>query len=676
MPSRGVSAMPPVSIERLNDPTLTLESTELPGLIQALYDKALRARSGRESAWFERLHFFAGRQYGEWNAGKKSMTFAMRRPKWLIQETWNEIRPTVKHAVAINTRDNPCFSAQAGDTEGSDESASEAGDSILDYLQRTLRARRLRFATREMSGIVGTCAWEPEWDRNEGPWVPVTPEDLSGVTSEGMPTHRPAGDICIRFLSPFELLPSPCSTSEEDIEYLFTIREVDVSWARAAFPERADQIVVQPLDSSGMDDGIHYLRMYQDIGRELGYTTSGGEGRDSTRLLKLFVPASDAFPTGRMFIMVGNVVTYIGENTIYPADPVGPRQRRRCPVFVFRHSWNGKSFWGDSMVEDMIPLQRQLNALVSKSTAIIHATLRPITVVRPGVKLDDNPCPVIFTDGGNTPPNQMIHVEPAAVYPAAILQKIDRVIAEIQRIGGIQDASRGIAPGSDASGVQVQALQEQDASRLGPVKADEDDTEAEAWRYILQVVSEQWTTERLVTTIGSDQEVNIQSLKGSNIAAGTDVFVMHDTGLPTNRASAWALVTQLAQSGFLNPQDPADKQLVFRLLRLGGGKQALARLSSDESRARRCVERMKRGIPQQAAFYDDPAVHIRVVTEFMKSNGFETLIQKDPQAKVLFEQFLAAQTATQSSNEAAATMPAPGAAPTAPAGAPPGAVAA
>lgn len=663
----AVSASP-VSVERLTAPSVTIESTELPGILQDLYSKALRARSGRERAWFEQLHFFCGEQYGEWNDAWKRMDFARRQPKWLIRETWNEIGPTIEHAVAINTRDAPVFSAQAGDAEGSDESASEAGDATIEYLQRSLRAARLRRATRELEYVTGTAAWVPEWDAGEGRYIPMQPGDLSGLTGDGMATVKPEGDVRINLYSGFELLPSPCATSEEDIEYLFTIREVDVSWARSAFPDYADKIVSEPLDASGMDEGIHYLRQYQDIGRELGYTTGGGELRDSTRLVTCYVPASLSFPNGRMFIMVGKCVVYVGENPVYPANPASPRPRRRCPVFVFRNRWSGKSFWGRSMVAPMIPLQRQLNGLVSKSTAIIHATLRPIIVTRPGVKIDDNPCPVIYTDGGNTPPSEMIHVAQAPNYPVAIMQKIDRVIAEIQRIGGIQDATRGISPGADASGVQVQSLQEQDASRLGPVKKDDDETEAEAWRYILQIVSEQWTVERLVLTIGSDQEVNIQALKGSNIAAGTDVFVVHDQGLPTNRAAAWTLVTQLAQSGFLNPQNTAHQQLVFRMLRIGGGKQALARLSSDESRARRVVERMKRGVPQQAAFYDDAAVHVRVVTEFMKTNAWETLAQKDPQIKALFEQYLAAQLSTQATNAATAAVPGPGSAP------PPGAL--
>lgn len=669
---------PPVGVERLNDPSLTLESTDLPGLLQDLYSKALRARSGRERAWFEQLLFFSGEQYGEWDNSRNRMAFARRTPKWLIRETWDEIGPTIEHAVAINTRDAPVFSAQAGDSEGSDEAASEAGDITIEYLQRSLRAGRLRRATRELEYVTGTAAWEPEWSQNEGRYIPMQPGDLESMSPDGVTAIKPEGDVTINLLSGFEQLPSPCATCEEDCEFLFTIREVDVSWSRAAFPKFADRIVSQSLDSSGMDDGVHYLRLYQDIGRDLGYSVGGGELRDSTRLLKCYVPASESFPTGRMFIMVGNVPVYVGENPIYPANPMAPRPRRRVPVFVFRNRWSGKSWWGRSMVAGMIPLQRQLNALVSKSSAIIHATLRPLTVTRPGVKIDDNPCPVIYTDGGNTPVNQMIWQTAAPQYPVAIFNKIDRVISEIQRKGGIQDATRGISPGADASGVQVQNLQEQDASRLGPVKRDDDETEAEAWRYVLQVVSEQWTVERLVLTIGSDQEVNVQALKGANIAAGTDVFVEHDAALPSNRQAAWTLVTQLTQSGFLNPQDPGHVQLVFRMLRLGGGKHALTRLSADESRARRVVERMKKGIPQQAAFYDVAPVHVRVVTEFMKSNAWEKLVQERPDIVQLFEGYLAMQMQTQASNQQAAAAPGPGqpGPETAPPGAPQGAVAA
>lgn len=657
-----------IAIERLRDAPAT-DAEEVARQMQGLYDIALRARSGREAAWFKRLLAYCGEGKLRWDASTKALKPEGRKPTWALEEYWNEIRPTVDHAVAIQTRDNLEFSASATNHGESDIAKSECATSICEHLFRDLHMRKKYVAALRLSKICGTSAWEPEWDAGDGPMTPAGPDG----------PFTPAGRHKLTILSPFEIVVDPSATGDDDYDYIFTIREVTVAWGRDRFPDHAKEIQPEDIENHAPDEGMWFLRQYQELGRRTGFgtqpalvNTSTGMSRDSLLLKKCYIPSSPKLPNGRLIMMLGNHVVWDRENPIYPDDPSSPRGDRRSPLFVFRHRWTGKSFWGESLVEDIIGPQETLNRLVSKGLAIVYSNQRGILVVQPGVKITDEPCPVIFAKGGNTPPEQMIHQVPAMPFPPGILEFINLAKAEIQSAGNVHSPTRGEGNPGD-SGVLVRELQEQDSTVLAPTKKDDDEVAADAMKFILLLAKRWWDAPRMVRTLGPDMETEIQEFSGADLSDSTDVWVETDTGMPHNRVSSWMMVTQLLQTPFF--QLPASQQQpIARMLRIGGGSGFLSDVGADEKRARRMISRIKKGTPQQVAFYDDFDVINHVFSTWMKSEEYETLVTTNPQIKALAEQVLSAASMAQFSKAQSGQPPAqagPGG-PPAQAGAAPG----
>lgn len=625
-----------IAIERLVA-TPKENAEEVARQMDGVYEIALRARSGREAAWFARLLAYTGESRLRWDVTSKALRPAPRKPTWALEEKWNEIRPTINHAVALQTRDNLEFTASASSQDGADIAKSEAASAAAEHLYRDLKFRKKRVAVRRLAMVCGTAAWEPEWDSGSGPYVPVGPDG----------PFLPQGCHRVNILSPFEIIPDPTATGDDDGDYIFTIREVTVAWARERFPDLADKLQSEDVENYAPDEGMWFLRQYQELGRRSGlnsalgmYSSSGGESRDSLLLKKCYIPSSPKLPNGRFIIMVGKHVVYDGVNPIYPDDPSAERGDRRSPVFAERYIWNGKSYWGDSLTEDIIGPQETRDRLVSKALAIVYSNQRGILVVQPNVKITDEPCPVIVnTAGGNMPPDKVIHQIPAMPFPPGILEFINLAKEQIQSTASIHEATRGASNPGD-SGVLVRELQEQDSSVLGPVKQDNDEVEAEVMKYLLLLAARWWTMERAVKTLGPDMEMATRMLAGADLSATTDLWVETDSGLPHNRVSSWMMVTQLLQTPFFTLPGP-QQQAIARMLKIGGGSNFLSDLGADEKRARRMISRIEQGIAQQVAFYDNFDVIAHVFSTWMKSEKYESLVVQTPQVKALAEQVLA-----------------------------------
>lgn len=648
-----------IAVERLSQTPKT-DPEEVARQLDGLYDIALRARSGREAAWFKRLLAYAGETRLIYDVTSKSLRPTGRKPTWALEEKWNEIRPTINHAVAIQTRDNLEFSAAAASPEGADVARSEAASKTSEHLYRELKFRKKRVAVRRLAMICGTAAWEPEWDSGGPPYT-------TGVDEQGNTTPWvPMGCHRINILSPFEIVPDPTATGDDDGDYIFVIREVTVAWARERFPEFREKFQAEDVENYAPDEGIWFLRQYQELGRRIGYghpsalsASASGESRESLLLKKCYLPSSPAHPRGRFIIQIGKHVVWDAENPIYPDDPSAPRSDRRSPVFAERYIWNGKSYWGDSLTEDIIGPQETRDRLVSKALAIVYSNQRGILVTQPGIKITDEPCPVIQNTAQQLPPEKVIHQVPAMPFPAGILDFIGLAKEQIQSTASIHAPTRGESNPGD-SGVLVRELQEQDSSVLGPVKQDNDEVEAEVMKYLILLAARWWTVERAVKTLGADMEMATSMLKGADLSGTTDVWVETDSGLPHNRVSSWMMVTQLLQSKFFELPAPIQ-QHVARMLKIGGGSNFLADAAADEKRARRMIERLKQGQPQQVAFYDNFDVINHVVSTYMKGEEYEALIAETPQFKVLFEQVLAGAVAGKMGQIPPPMMGAPGA---------------
>lgn len=608
------------------------EGYELAARVESLHERWRREMLGREREWFEELAFYAGNQHCVWDQDVDALRTEGKKVAWMVRRTFNKIRPIIQHVTAILVKDHVRFSCAAATADLDDLFSGEAAKAALEHYWRRLRYDRILPATFKLAAITGTSAHEIEWDEYFGPRSKGSLGQLSGsvdmpdgVGPQGFFQKKRGGAHRVNLLTPFNLVPDPKATGDEDGEALFVDREVSVQWLRERFPEAAPYIQSEPIGASNL--GLHYLQRYQAMASRFHWTSHTHYDRDSTLLKTLYLPASQRFPRGRMLLVANYTLLYDGPNPIYPEDPSRMRSSQRWPVFIYRHDWDGVSFWGRGVVGDLVDLQRAINELGSRAEAIVNSMAAPkfVALKLNEIRLSDKPGEVI-----RVPANYDIKKAVDILRGGELPQSVSGLIALfddwMREIAGIREATMGEAPSARSSGVQLDILRAQDAGRLGPVKDSHFDVLSDECAYVLALVQRNVPAEDLLQISGSNHSTAIRLFKSADVLDQTDVRIVPDTRMPDDAQGRAMVLKTLRDGGFLDPiNDPHDKQLALELMDVGAVKRFQEDRRADLTKAERENLLMEASLPPRPSEVDQHLVHYICHGNFMKTERYEAL---------------------------------------------------
>jgi len=607
---------------------------ELASRVEALHERWRRDMMGHEREWFEELAFFAGNQHCTWDYDSNSLRTEGKKASWMVRRTFNKAKPIIQHATAILVKDHVRFSCTSATADIDDRFSGEGAKAALEHYWRRLRYDRILPATFKLAAIVGTSAHELEFEEDFfGP--PSAGGELSGSFQmpEGVNLSgqmygkppKPGGQHRVNILTPFNMVPDPKATGDDDGEALFVDREVAVSWLRQRFPDAAPYIQSEPIGASNL--GLHYLQRYQAMASRYHWASYTHHDRDSTLLKTLYLPRSSRYPRGRMLLVANYTLLFNGANPIYPVEPGRPMPRQRWPVFVYRHDWDAVSFWGRGIMGDIIDLQRAINELASKAEAIVHSMSAPkyVALKENTIRLNDSPGGVI-----RVPTNYRISEAVDILRGGELPQSVSGLIALfddwMREIAGIREATMGEAPSARSSGVQLDILRQQDAGRLGPVKDMHYDVLSDECAYLLALVQRHVPEEELLRISGTNLSTAMRLFRSADVLDQTDVRMVVDTRMPDDALGRANVLKTLRDGGFLDPvNDQHDKQLGLELMDVGAVKRFQQERRADLTKAARENLMMEAGLAPEPSEVDNHLVHFIEHANFMKTETWSRL---------------------------------------------------
>lgn len=609
---------------------------ELAARVESLHEKWMRERMGREREAFEALAFYAGNQHCVWDADQDILRPEGKKASWMIRRTINKVKPIVQHVTAILVKDHIRFSCSAATADIDDLFSGEAAKAGLEHYWRRLRMDRVLPATFKLAAITGTCAHELEWDEFTGP--KAAQQGLGSralVGSVQMPdgvgpggqlyAGKPGGSHRINILTLFNLVPDPKATGDDDGEALFVDREASIQWLRERFPEAAPYLRSEPIGASNI--GLHYLQRFQAMASRFHWGGHTHYDRDSCLLKTLYLPRSARYPRGRMLLVANHTLLADVPNPIYPEDPTRPIPKQRWPVFIYRHDWDGVSFWGRGLVPDLIDLQRTINELASKATAIVFAMASPkyVAIKHNEIRLTDKPGEVVRVPA-NFDVNRAVTVLRGGELPQSLNGLIALFDEWMREIAGIREATMGEAPSARSSGVQLDILRAQDAGRLEPTKDSHYDVLSDECAYLLALVQRYVPDEDLVRISGTNHATAVRLFRSADTLDQTDVRIVVDTRMPDDAIGRANVLKTLRDGGFLTPEsDPHDKQLGLELMDVGAVKRFQEDRRADLTKAERENMTMESGLPPRPSEIDNHLVHFVAHANFMKTERYEGL---------------------------------------------------
>ena len=521
------------------------------------YKKAKSARTSIERQWYMNMAFFQGKQWVTYPSGGSGVTRKLMTPNappYRVRQTINRVRSVVRTELSRLISNKPNASCVPASSEDEDLFAAQAAEQVWESLYSTQKLpityRRAAFWVT----ICGTGFVKTWWDKN--------------ATKQGPNGQVYQGDIRYAAVNPFNLFVP--DLTEEEIEnqpFVINAYTKPVQWAKQAYGEDFSPTVVAANEI--IENGF------------LNLQSAGQNAKpDSCLVLEIWMKpgAHRLFPAGGYVTLVDDrVVSWVPQ--VFFAH-------REYPFTKIEHIPSG-AFYSTSVIEDIIPVQRELNRTRSQIIEAKNRMAKPQLIAPRGSvdpsKITSEPGQVILYRPGLAPPQPL----PLQPLPGYVLQEYDRSLADIEDLTSQHQVSKGTAPAGVTAATAISFLQEKDDS---PMAVTYQSVEA-AWEKIakqsLSLVVQFWDTERIVQVTGVDGSFDSIALKGSDIASGIDIRVEAGSALPTSKAARQALLMDLMVQGFI----PPEKGL--KLMEVGGVNKLYEELAIDERQAQRENLRMR-----------------------------------------------------------------------------------
>lgn len=522
--------------------------------VNSEYTKCRNARSPFERQWYLNLAFLAGKQYVS-PLEIASQGFRLTTPKappWRVRLVINKIRTAVRTECSKLTTSKPIPTVMPATNESEDFSAAAVGEQIL----------KSRFANAQYEGIYRSWIWwgvvcgtsfiKQYWDPQELDYdaksLPVWPQFPNGqdipeeIIKEVDPSWdykalepKPAvGKIQQERITPFHIyVPDLLSEDLEDQPYLIHVMTKAPLWVQnrygfePACDARASNTVLDAatIIAKGTEDHL-----------------------DSVLVKEVWLKpnAHKDFPEGGVLTVINNRVVQCAKKWPYP-----------FPEFPF-YKYNGiptGGFYSDSTIVDLIPIQKEYNRKRSSMIEIQNTMGKPKLVYPKG---SINPRMISSEPGQSipyTPGYEKPEIMPGTEVPMSFVNEVQQLQVEFDDISGQHEIARGGTPNSAiSSGTAIAYLQEQDDAKLNYQVASIEGAQELLGSHYLTFASHYWDNNRLIRVTGKDNAFEALHWKKGMLKGNTDVKIQTGSALPYSKAAKTALLTEMMQNGFIDPQ--------------------------------------------------------------------------------------------------------------------------
>lgn len=602
------------------------------------------ARVSTERQWYLNLAFYFGKQnviplrpqaYGGTILSNK--LYVPPAPYYRARPVINRIRPTIRTELAQLTSNKPNASIVPASAEDRDMYAAMAGEQIWEtlYIEKKLKAtiRKALWWTL----LTGTGFIKTYWDSTVGP-VEIMQSETGEIT------QAPAGDIIFTHETPFHVLCP--DLREEEIEnqpYLIHAQVRSAEYVKMHFQTALDGTPVDPYSSDASD--IIEESFLNMIG-----TQTLTHKQHNCLVLEVWIKPGQhpMFPQGAFFTMVGDKLVQGFQGW--------PYKHGKYPFAKFDHIPGGK-FYASSLIEDLIPLQKEYNRTRGQIIEAKNRMAKPQLMAPRGSvdasKITTEPGLLIQYTPGFDPPQPI----PLSPLPAYVVQEIDRILLDWNDISGQHEVTQGRTPPGVTAATAISYLQERDESKLSPTYDSLEEGIEKTAQLALSYVNQYWTTERTVKVTGSDGSFDAMAFKGSDLDNNLDIRVEAGSALPVSKAAKQALIMDMMKMGFIDPRKGLE------VMDMGGINKIYEQIQVDQRQAQRENLRMSKVtadmmmqfneqnmMKMQAdpnAFegqlppiivpvntWDNHKLHVEYHNNYRKSQSFEALPEE---IKVLFE---------------------------------------
>lgn len=597
---------------------------------EAWFSKCQNDRVGVERQWYLNLAYYYGNQHVQFRRTSGNSPFDLYTPPapyYRVRIVINQIRKIIRKEIARLVAQKPNAFVVPSSTEDGDVFAAQAAEQIWESLWRDKNFNKVLRRAVFWKATCGVGFVKSYWDPTK------------------VDKHNPdqAGDICIEPISPFYIFVPELTIEEiEDQPYIIHAQVRNTAWIKANW---------------GVDAADNRYSSVDDQLLAVQGTNRNASKKETAIVLEVWVKPGyiPELPQGGMFTVAGGQIVQGFDS--WPYD------HGQYPFAKIDGMPTGK-FYPSSVVEDLIPIQKELNRTRAQLIEAKNKTSKPQLVAEEGSvdpkRITTEPGQVVLYKVGFQPPTPL----PLQNLPPYVTEEIDRLYTDLQDLSGQHEVSNGSTPPGVTAATAISFLQEQDESLIAPEYQSLEEAIEKIATLSLVYVKMYWDEKRTVKVTGLNGSFDVMTFQSADLHGNTDIRVESGSSLPTSRAAKQAFIMDLMKMGFVEPNKGLE------LMEVGGLASIYEQIQVDKRQAQRENLKMRVVTPemqqkheeawmleQQANMdrtkdidagmnlvpplmvpvhtYDNHQVHIEIHNQYRKSQAFETA---PPEVQALFEE--------------------------------------
>ncbi len=548
-------------------------------------DELQRGRDLLERAWKINLSFYKGKQYVFYNKRTRRIeslaTEDGDKPRYRVRIVANQISPNSIGLLARLTKSKPQFFATPTSAGYENQKATQVAENLLDHWWSKFSLSEKREEAMLWSIICGNGFWKISWDDKVGSSVKVMVDPINGnpiidplverlfrdnmdsmnVDPSQFETEVFEGDIRVDVMSPFNVFLDDSAQVFEDCQYAFCSHPMGVEEVYNRF---------------GIRLKANAVNRYPDESLPGAYSFSSGQTKENVREIfyGYFVP-SPSMPEGR-------VVAFTKGPDIILYDAPWPYPFNELPLVKFPGLRIPGQLWDTSVVEQAVPLQKELNRTLSQLIEYKNLTLKPQMLAPVGSlrqRMTDEPGAIFEY---NPVAGKVPEAIPIPGLPGYVTQHLADMGQRLKEIFGLTELMQGQVPPNVEAGVAIDLLQEAATDRLAPQILMMEKALERCGNLMLNLAQKYYTEPRLMMLSGgAGSKPRVEQFEHADVLSGLQIKVEAGSGLPRTRAGKQARVFQMLNMGLISPTK------AYKYLDLADFDNLQAQFQADEDQAMR-----------------------------------------------------------------------------------------
>lgn len=440
----------------------------------------------------------------------------------------NQIRKNTQLSVNKILKDAPIPMGVPMGEEDDDKKSAEVSTKLLEQLFRSekLNVHGKLYSAKTWAFIHGTGWLHPYWDPNSGRYVGKSKDEDEVVLREG--------DVGLKVFDDFSFYPDPESTDYFDMRWGLVATLESKDDVKAKYPKLAPE-AYQRWEQTG--SGSNHRFSVDDFKRNT-LSTGNDSYDDKVFVIEYWERPTEKHEEGRHIVVLNE--KYIAHNglNIYCLKKEIKIGKTKVAVRDIYADFNlpfipdyyvklMDSIYGQSQTTDMIPLNKDLNKIVSMAMEnITHTAVNKILTPR-GCNISAEAFDgtggekIEYDETSSDPPRYM----QGAPLPPGITDFRAYFTGTIMDIAGVHEVSQGQLPtgGSQMSGTALKMLTDAEFLRSQDAMKHAKRTIKILSKFFLALMKENYTEKRTISIIGKDNQFSYDSYSNADLSGTVDV---------------------------------------------------------------------------------------------------------------------------------------------------------